>query len=316
MKTKLSFVIPCYNSELTIGKVVDELFATMEAHKEESFEIILVNDCSKDNVWSVIQDLAKKHKNIKGICFAKNFGQHAALMAGYRASKGDIVVSLDDDGQTPADEVFSLINKIKEGYDVVYASYGEKKHNAFRNLGTVLNNWMCEKLLGKEKGLVITSFFAAKRFVINEMIRYEHSYPYVPGLVLRTTKSIASVPVIHREREVGASGYNLFKLIALWLNGFTAFSVVPLRLSMFMGMASAGVGFIYMIYIVINKILNPSVPMGWSSTMAIILLLGGMILCVLGMIGEYLGRAYINSNAAPQFVIRETVGDKADDEAY
>lgn len=314
MKNRVSFVIPCYNSELTIEKVVQEIMQVMEQNKEDSFEIILVNDCSKDNVWSVIQELAKKHKNIKGISFAKNFGQHAALMAGYRASNGEIVVSLDDDGQTPAEEVYSLINKLEEDYDVVYASYGEKKHNSFRNIGTWLNNFMCEKLLGKEKGLVITSFFAARRFVIDEMIRYQHSYPYVPGLVLRTTKRISSVPVTHREREIGTSGYNLLKLVALWLNGFTAFSVIPLRLSMIMGLGSAAVGFVYMIYILINKFLNPEVPLGWSSTMAVMLLLGGMILCVLGMIGEYLGRAYINSNAAPQYVVRETVGDNTENE--
>ena len=314
MKCRVSFVIPCYNSENTIGNVVEEIMQVTKLNNEENFEIILVNDCSRDNVWNVIRELTEKYDNIKGISFAKNFGQHAALMAGYRASSGEIVVSLDDDGQTPADEVYSLINKLDEDYDVVYASYGQKKHSIFRNFGTVLNNFMCETLLGKEKGLVITSFFAARRFVVEEMMRYEHSYPYVPGLVLRTTKRITSVPVIHREREVGASGYNLFKLIALWMNGFTAFSVVPLRISMFMGLGCAGIGFIYLIYILVNKFLNPQVPLGWSSTMAVVLLLGGMILCVLGMIGEYLGRAYINLNAAPQYVIRETAGEKEENE--
>ncbi len=307
---KISFVIPCYNSEKTIESVIAEIENTVETRGSDAYEIVLVNDCSKDNVWEKIKSIARQNTHVKGICFSKNFGQHSALMAGYRKATGDIVVSLDDDGQTPADEVYSLIDKLEEGYDVVYASYEHKKHSVARNMGTKLNNYMCEVLLGKPKNLMITSFFAAKKYVIDEIIRYENSYTYVPGLVLRTTRNISSVPVCHREREIGSSGYSFVKLVALWVNGFTAFSVTPLRVSMFMGMGSAVIGFIYLIYVVINKFINPSVPLGWSSTTAILLLLGGMILFVLGMIGEYLGRVYISLNNAPQYVVREETGDK------
>lgn len=307
---KISFVIPCYNSEKTIESVIAEIENTVETRGSDDYEIVLVNDCSKDNVWEKIKSVARQNTHVKGICFSKNFGQHSALMAGYRKATGDIVVSLDDDGQTPADEVYSLIDKLEEGYDVVYASYEHKKHSVARNMGTRLNNYMCEVLLGKPKNLMITSFFAAKKYVIDEIIRYENSYTYVPGLVLRTTRNISSAPVCHREREIGSSGYSFVKLVALWVNGFTAFSVTPLRVSMFMGMGSAVIGFIYLIYVVINKFINPSVPLGWSSTTAILLLLGGMILFVLGMIGEYLGRVYISLNNAPQYVVREETGDK------
>lgn len=307
---KISFVIPCYNSEKTIESVIAEIENTVKTRGRDTYEIVLVNDCSKDNVWEKIKNIARQNTHVKGICFSKNFGQHSALMAGYRKASGDIVVSLDDDGQTPADEVYSLIDKLEEGYDVVYASYEHKKHSVARNMGTKLNNYMCEVLLGKPKNLMITSFFAAKKYVIDEIIRYENSYTYVPGLVLRTTRNISSVPVCHREREIGNSGYSFVKLVALWVNGFTAFSVTPLRVSMFMGMGSAVIGFIYLIYVVINKFINPSVPLGWSSTTAILLLLGGMILFVLGMIGEYLGRVYISLNNAPQYVVREETGDK------
>lgn len=307
---KISFVIPCYNSEKTIESVIAEIENTVETRGSDAYEIVLVNDCSKDNVWEKIKSIARQNTHVKGICFSKNFGQHSALMAGYRKATGDIVVSLDDDGQTPADEVYSLIDKLEEGYDVVYASYEHKKHSVARNMGTRLNNYMCEVLLGKPKNLMITSFFAAKKYVIDEIIRYENSYTYVPGLVLRTTRNISSAPVCHREREIGSSGYSFVKLVALWVNGFTAFSVTPLRVSMFMGMGSAVIGFIYLIYVVINKFINPSVPLGWSSTTAILLLLGGMILFVLGMIGEYLGRVYISLNNAPQYVVREETGDK------
>lgn len=301
---KISFVIPCYNSSKTIESVVNEIVTTVNKRDDE-YEIILVNDCSTDDVWNVIKKLRKYNSRIKGICFAKNFGQHSALMAGYNKASGDIVVSLDDDGQTPADEVYSLIDKLNEGYDVVYASYDHKQHSSARNLGTKLNNMMCEKLLGKPKGLTITSYFVAKRFVIDEIKKYSNSYAYVPGLVLRTTNSIASVPVNHRAREEGKSGYSFTKLIALWMNGFTAFSVKPLRISTFIGMMTAVIGFIYCIFILVNKIINPKVPIGWTSTIGVMLLIGGMILFVLGMIGEYLGRAYISLNNSPQYVIKE-----------
>lgn len=304
---KISFVIPCYNSERTIEKVIDEIKTTMKENKEESYEIVLINDCSKDNVWEKIKGLSKENSNIKGINFSKNFGQHSALMAGYRNVEGEIVVSLDDDGQIPINEVYSLINKINEGYDVVYASYAHKKHNFARNIGTKINNYMCEKLLKKPKDITITSFFASKKFIIDEIIKYKNPYTYVPGLILRTTSNISQVPVCHREREIGTSGYNFIKLFKLWLNGFTAFSVVPLRISTLIGIVISMLGFIYMVYVIINKLLNPNVPLGWSSTISILLIIGGMILFVLGMIGEYIGRIYISINNSPQYVVKETI---------
>ena len=304
---KISYVIPCYNSEKTIEKVITEINEVMKLNNRDLYEVILVNDCSKDNVWSKIKELCKENSNIKAVNFAKNFGQHAALIAGYRNATGDIVVSIDDDGQTPVKEVYSLIKKIEEGYDVVYASYKNKKHNFFRNIGTKLNNFMCEKLLKKPKGLMLTSFFVANKFIIDEIIRYNNPYTYIPGLVLRTTNNIASVPVNHRERESGKSGYNFKKLLSLWINGFTAFSVVPLRVSMIIGITISLLGFAYMIYIIINKIINPVAPIGWTSTISILLLIGGIILFVLGMIGEYIGRIYISMNNSPQYVIKESL---------
>lgn len=302
---KISFVIPCYGSERTIADVVDEVVMTMENKKEDEYEIILVNDCSPDSVWDKIKLLSAQNDRIKGICLAKNFGQHSALMAGYRIATGDVIVSLDDDGQTPADEVYLLLNKLVDGYDVVYATYQNKEHSLFRNFGSKVNGYMCEKLLQKPKGLMVTSYFAAKRFVIEEICKYKNPYTYVIGLILRTTKNIGSVSVKHRKRVTGNSGYTLGKLFGLWINGFTAFSVKPLRVATLSGLLFAIVGFVFVIYIIVNKFLNPDVPIGWSSTMAAILIVGGVILCMMGMIGEYLGRIYISINNSPQYVIRE-----------
>ncbi|MBE6727599.1 MAG: glycosyltransferase family 2 protein [Ruminococcaceae bacterium] len=305
MQGKVSFVIPCYRSEKTLSAVIDEIIETVG--NKIKYEIVLVNDSSPDNTLGVIKQLCEKNSNIIGVNFAQNFGQHAALMAGMRQTTGDVVVCLDDDGQTPANEVFKLIDKLEEGYDVVYAKYGNKKHSSFRNLGSKVNSAMTESLLSKPKKLYISSYFAAKRFVVDKMLEYDNPFPYVIGLVLRTTKNIANVEVNHRQREVGESGYTLKKLISLWVNGFTAFSVKPLRLATIGGVMVAIIGFICFVCTIINKIINPDVPLGWSSTMAVMLILGGLILLVLGMIGEYIGRIYICINHSPQYVIREII---------
>ena len=230
-------------------------------------------------------------------------------MAGFHQVKGDIVICLDDDGQTPGNEVGNLLSKIEEDYDVVYARYANKKHSGFRNWGSKLNSKMTEYLLDKPKDLFLSSYFAVRRFIVDEMVKYEHSFPYVAGLVLRSTKKITNVDVTHRERTEGVSGYSLKKLIGLWSNGFTAFSVKPLRLATIIGTLFAMIGFIVVIALVIRKLLYPSeILMGWSSTMSVLMMIGGIILIVLGIIGEYIGRIYICLNQAPQYIIREKVG--------
>jgi undecaprenyl-phosphate 4-deoxy-4-formamido-L-arabinose transferase len=306
----ISFVIPCYRSQDTIEDVVLEIEQTMKTLTEYTHEIIMVNDSSPDDTYEVIKNICMKNSNCKGANFAKNFGQHAALMAGLRLSKGDIVVCLDDDGQTPADEVGKLLARLNEGSDVVYAKYLKKKHSAFRNFGSHVNEKMTEKLLGKPKDLYVSSYFAAKKFVVTDMIRYENSYPYVIGLVLRTTKNISNVEVNHREREVGHSGYTLGKLLGLWFNGFTAFSVKPLRFATMVGFVSAIIGFVYGIYTVVKRLIVPDIPAGFSALMAVLLCVGGMLMLMLGMVGEYVGRVYISLNNAPQYVIKEMINEE------
>lgn len=304
---KISFVIPCYRSAMTIEGVIEEIRNTMQG-LNYVYEVILVNDFPMDTTFDVIRALAEKYDNIVGVNLAKNFGQHAALMAGFGYCTGDVVVCLDDDGQTPADEVGKLLDKIEEGYDVVYAKYEHKQHSLFRNFGSKVNELMARFMIGKPKELYVSSYFAAKSFIVKEMLRYQNPYPYVIGLVLRTTKNITNVTVNHREREIGTSGYTFSKLLGLWLNGFTAFSIKPLRVATAIGAFCAGAGFIYGVYTIIKKFVNPAVPMGWSSTMAALVFIGGMLMLMLGLIGEYVGRIYISINNAPQYVVREVVG--------
>ncbi len=303
---KISFVIPCYRSEKTVILVVDEIEETMGQRKELDYEIILVNDGSPDNVWDVIARRAADDSHITGINLARNFGQHAALMAGYNYCTGDYVVSLDDDGQTPANEVFSLMDELEKGYDVVYASYPETHQNWFRRLGSDFASKTSAYVFGTKgddrKG---SSFFVMRRYIVEEIVRYEHSFPYVAGLIYRTTTNIGFVQVNHRERFSGTSGYSLRSLISLWLNGFTAFSVRPLELGAYAGFGMAIVGFIYAIYTIIRRLLNPSIMQGWSSLISIMLIVGGIIMIMLGLIGEYIGRIYICINNSPQYVVKD-----------
>ncbi|MGN1204702.1 MAG: glycosyltransferase family 2 protein [Lachnospiraceae bacterium] len=308
MSQLVSFVIPCYKSALTIEGVVKEITDAMAGLTSYEYEVILVNDCSPDDTFGVIRNICEKDGRIKGVNLSKNFGQHAALMAGFAQSKGDLVVCLDDDGQTPADEVGKLLAGIEDGADVVYARYAHKQHSWFRNFGSKINELMTRVMLGKPKDLYVSSYFVARRFVIDEVLRYTNAFPYVIGLVLRSTKNIINVDVTHREREIGTSGYNFSKLLALWVNGFTSFSVKPLRFATMAGTICAGLGFLYAIYTVIKKFVNPAVPVGFSSLMSAIMFIGGMLMLMMGMIGEYIGRIYVCMNNSPQYVVKEIVG--------
>ena len=315
---KISFVIPCYRSEKTLGHVLAEIDGKMQEMQEYEYEVILVNDCSPDHTLEEIRKLCAErssgHGIRKGLSFSRNFGQHSALMAGLRETKGDYVVCLDDDGQTPANEVDLLIGKLEEGFDAVYAKYEHKQHSAFRNLGSKVNELMTRVMLEKPKELFISSYFAVRRFVVEDMIRYENSYPYVIGLVLRSTKNITNVVVNHRNREEGSSGYTLKKLLGLWFNGFTAFSVKPLRIATALGSIFAMIGFVYGFYTILKKFLVPDVPTGFSATMAAIVFFGGMIMLMLGLIGEYVGRIYISLNNSPQYVIRERINTEKEEQ--
>lgn len=310
---KISFVIPCYRSAATLPGVVAEIQEAMKNMEAYTYEIVLVNDSSPDDTFETIRRLCGENEKITGISLAKNFGQHSALMAGFHHVTGDLVVCLDDDGQTPALEADKLIRGIEQGADVVYARYQHKHHSGFRNFGSHVNELMTRVMLGKPKNLYVSSYFAARRFVVEEMIRYEYAYPYVIGLVLRSTKNIVNVDVNHRDRRAGESGYTLGKLLNLWFNGFTAFSVKPLRVATLTGVVCALCGFAYGIYTIIKKIFiqPPDLVIGFSALMSVIVFMGGMLMLMLGLVGEYMGRMYISMNNSPQFVIREIVGKEA-----
>ena len=305
---KLSFVIPCYNSQKTIGYVVSLINEVITEKNMFDYEIILVNDFSQDGTSTVIEEIARQNKNIIAINFSRNFGQHAALMAGFRHSSGDVVIYLDDDGQCPVNKIFDLIEPLNNGFDVSMADYGVKKQSKFKNFGSKINDIMAEHLVGKPKKLQLSNFGALKRFVVDEIIKYQSCYPYIAGLILRTTSNIANVKMEENERKEGKSNYNFKKLLSLWLNGFTSFSVKPLRIASIAGVVFAFIGFIFGIYTIINKIfINPTIAIGYSTIVSLLTFFSGLVLMIMGMIGEYIGRIYICINKSPQYVIKNII---------
>ena len=305
---KLSVVIPCYRSEHTIAGVVKEIVDTIPKCKDvDDYEIIMVSDASPDDVFSVIREICRNNPKCIGLELSRNFGQHAALLAGYHCVSGDVVTALDDDGQMPLESLPEMLEALNKGADVVCGAYEQKQHSWFRCLGTRFNDFMAEYLMSKPKDWKDTSFIVLRRYVIDEMIRYDNAFPYMLGLILRSTGRLANVPVKHRKRTVGTSGYRLHTLFKLWLNGATAFSVKPLRLATFLGILIAFGGLLLGCWIVIQKILCPNITAGYSSLMAALSFFCGVILLSLGLIGEYIGRIYICINKSPQFVIRDRI---------
>lgn len=306
----ISFIIPCYASEGSVGLVIDEIRGVVSQRPAYDYQIIAVNDCSPDNLISVIRGKAAEDPKVTAIDLAKNGGRHNALMCGCHYAEGDYVVFIDDDQQCPCDRLWDLMEPLITGdMDVAFARYPQKKQSGFKNFGSKVNDAVSNWMLGKSKDLKFSNFMVMKKFVRDEVIRYTRPYPYMSGLVLRATSHVCNVEMEERERKIGTGHYNFRRSLRLWMNSFTSFSVKPLRMATVIGMLFAFLGVLMAIVTIIHKLVHPNVAIGWSSTMAVLLFVGGLTMFMMGMIGEYIGRIYISINEAPQFVIRDIVND-------
>ncbi len=314
---KISVVIGIYNSSKTIEKVLHEIETELGNLSEYDYEVILVNDYSPDNVYEIAKGLAKKNKRIKVIDLAKNSGQTNAVMMGYGYATGDYIVEMDDDFQMPAYEIIRMVRELEEkDLDVVFAKYKEKKEGKFRLLGSKINEKMTELMIGKPKDITINSFFVMRRIVRDAMLAYQNNYPYLYGIIFATTARIGNLEVDHRERTNGRSNYTFKKLLTLWMNGFLNFSIKPLRIATSMGIIITALSFIYAIILIIQRIIDPSGLLGWTSTIVAIIFFAGVQLIGIGIIGEYLGRLYISASKLPRTVVREEINvGEQDDEA-
>jgi undecaprenyl-phosphate 4-deoxy-4-formamido-L-arabinose transferase len=302
----LSIVVPVYRGAATVGRLVAALSALSP---EGGIEIVLVNDGSPDNSAEVCRDLAATASvPLIYVEHARNFGEHNAVMTGLRHARGRYVITMDDDLQNPPEEVLKLYDHARlGGWDVVYTRYAEKKHEGWRNLGSRFANWVADQLMDKPKGLYLSSFRCMSALVVAEVTKYTGPYPYIDGLIMQVTQRIDSIVVLHLARVEGRSNYTLRRLVRLWLNLATNFSLMPLRMAMFAGAAMGILGVIGAIFTVIEA-MTKETPSGWASVMTITLLVAGVQFLILGVMGEYLGRAFLSANGKPQGVVRDVVG--------
>ncbi|WP_300156661.1 glycosyltransferase family 2 protein [Solidesulfovibrio sp.] len=308
----ISVVVPVYRSEDLLDTLVATVTRALDtAGHHNKYEIILVNDASPDGSWQVILRLAKEHTYVRGISLRRNFGQHNAVMAGLNHARGRIIIVMDDDMQHPSQALQDMIQAIETGNDVCYTRYRNRQHAGWKKLGSRFNGWVAGYLLHKPAGLYMSSFKALSRSLVDEITAHKGPYVYLDGLILDLTRSIASIDVEHMKRPQGCSNYNLTKLISLWLRMATGFSVLPLRLSCLAGVFFFIMSLLLMGVIIIQKLLHPETPAGWSSLASILLFSSGFQLFFIGLVGEYLGRTYMNLNGKPQFSIGRTTWDSS-----
>ena len=236
-----------------------------------------------------------------------------ALMAALHYTEGDFILGMDDDMQTHPSQISKLIHKMEEGYDLVYGCYPKRKNSFLKNVTSKLNEVSSRILLGRPKDIVSSNFWMITRQIKDEVVKYDSFNPYIDGIFYRTTHKIGNVEVEHFKRAVGTSNYTLKKLIKLWL-AYWNYSVIPLRISSVLGGVSAAGGFLAAIMIAIRKLINPTVMVGWSSTICAIVVFSGLILMVLGIIGEYLGKMILILNRTPQYIVRETINVSDEEE--
>ena len=276
----VSIVIPCYNSEKTIGEVVELCMDTF--NKIENYEC-----------------------EIKGINLAKNFGQHAAIMAGLHYVNGDLVVGMDDDMQNHPSQIVEFLKKIEEGYDIVFGVFKERKFSWFKNLTGAVSRFFLWHLVERPKGIQMSSFWITRRYVIEQVKQYEGEQVFIQILFFRTTHNIANIEIEHFEREAGTSNYNFRKGLKLFLS-FMNYSALPLRIATILGVLFSGCGLVSALVLLIQKLLDPDIVMGWSSIMCAMLIFFGILFLIVGIMGEYIGKIILNVNKMPQYVIRDT----------
>lgn len=299
----LSIVVPVYRGAATVGLLVEAL---AKLRPEGGLEVVLVNDGSPDDSAAICRALVRTaNVPIVYVEHARNYGEHNAVMTGLRHAAGAFVITMDDDLQNPPEEVLKLYDHARNGgWDVVYTRYAEKKHAAWRNLGSRFANQVADWLLDKPRGLYLSSFRCMSALVVRSVARYRGPYPYVDGLIMEVTQRIDSIEVTHLPRAEGRSNYTLKRLVRLWLNLATSFSLAPLRLAIFAGMAMAALGAVGAAATIFEALATRATPSGWASTMTVILLVSGVQSMMLGVMGEYVGRTFLSANGKPQGTVR------------
>ena len=301
-KNLISIVIPTYKGSKTLYNLSKDLIIVF---KNYNVEIILVNDCSPDETHDVCKSLINEFpNNITYIKLSKNFGEHNAVMAGLRHSEGDVIIIMDDDFQNVPEEALKLAEySLKNDFDVVFTRYEKKEDFFLRNLMSKFANFTAKVILKKPKEIYFSSFKSIKKNLLKEIIKYEGPFPYIDGLILSETQNIGSLDVNHAKRKIGKSSYNMRKLAKHYLNLATNFSTIPIHFFSIIGVIIILISIIMIISVIIEKMINPNIPQGYSQLITVILFFSGVQILFLGVIGEYVGKILKNINKEKQYNI-------------
>ncbi len=302
-----SVVVPVYNSEPTLNELYERIRKVFEETVREEFELILVDDGSKDHSWDVMERLHDRDPRVKIIQQAKNFGQHPALLCGFHYVNGDFVITMDDDLQHPPEEIPKLINVMNErdDVDVIIARYEGRQHSLVRRIGTWVSVYATSKMLKKPRDLEITSFRLIRRFIVDAIIQMNVRLPQIGNLLIQTSNRIINVPVHHDARKYGHSGYSFRRLAKDLFYDIISNSAFPLLLVRNVGILSFLTSAALAIYFLVRYFLYGMSVEGWTSTILILLASNGLLLLSIGIIGEYLMHILDETKKMPNYVERQ-----------
>ena len=304
LRPGFSIVIPVYNGALTVRELVTQLLQTLPA-LAESFEIILVNDGSRDTSWQTIAELARQHARVRGIDLMRNYGQHNAVLCGIRAAQHTVVVTMDDDLQHPPAELPKLLDKLAEGCDVVYGPPEHEQHGLLRDLASQITKLALRSAMGAETARHVSAWRVFRTSLCEAFKNYESPFVSIDVLLTWGTTRFGSVSVRHDARRAGVSNYTLRKLVAHAVNMATGFSVLPLQLASLIGFGFTLFGMAVLVYVLARYLIEGGSVPGFPFLASTIAVFSGAQLFALGIIGEYLARMHYRIMDKPAYVARD-----------
>ena len=303
---KISVVIPVFNSEKTINEVIKRTVDTMQSEKLD-YEVVLIDDGSRDKSWREISTLAKNNKNIVAIKLLKNFGQHSANLCGFKHCKNEVIVTLDDDLQNPPEEIPKLLSLISQGKDVVYGEFIEKQHGITRSIGSKIVGKLNKIIFKVQEDVTMSNFRAITREVIDLVCSENHFRPYIPGLILKHSNNRGSIQVLHKKRLRGKSKYSSIKLISLLIDLLFQHSNIPLRVASFIGFIASLLAFILATSFIYNSLVNETEVPGWASLAILLSFFSGILILLISIIGEYMIRILRQVSTSKPYTVEKII---------
>jgi len=295
VEPRLSVVIPVYGSEGYLARTVQDLIAYL--NPRVSFEVILVNDGSPDGVARVIDTLCSADVRIRAATLGRNIGQHRATLRGFDMARGEVVVTVDDDGQNPPETAMAVAEALWRGkFDVVYGRFASVEQTWSRRLASRTNRWLSRRTIQNLNDIAITNVRAIRGDLARALGGVESPYPYIDALIFRMTRHIAEIPVAHLARQEGKSTYTLPKLFKLWVSHLTSLTILPLQMAMIGSFAVSALGFLLGLGQTLRVLVERQAPSGWLSLYVTVTFLFSVLFAFLGIISAYLGRMFISLN--------------------